>query len=157
MNVGISQMNEACIKCRDLRCEGFEFYDYENFRFCRPQIMWAFLYWEILGDGDWVKSPDNWESIDKTRTDEAYYEKPEIIHGILDERLDKCGKTRKEWVLWDVQQAMSDKGEYQSVESIYKELHPELRDVLNYLSGWRTRERTFREWIKDREKYQVKY
>ena len=136
-----------CNTCRDWRgCDGFEYYDWGDIRFCRNQVLWIIIHRDTLLNGEWVKRPEGWaDKVQKTRGHEAPFEKPEQIIAEVEARLERTGRRGKELTISQVQL-------YQD----YEELSPEVKDIINYISGFYRREKTYDQWKADRVYYKKK-
>ena len=90
-------MNELCKvgNCPGYKkCNGFEWYDYGDFRWCPFQIYWAILNAESLRVGNWPSPPEHLETDDtrKHLATEAYFVKACSVVAEVDARLTRTGK-----------------------------------------------------------------
>ena len=144
----------SCIECRDVRgCNGKEYYEYYEVKFCRPQILWIIEHWDVLLSGHWVNRPEYIDKVQKPRSYSAPFEKPEMILAEVEARLDKTGRRGKEMVIHEVQNIIAQRGEY-------RDLSPETKDIINYITGWDRRVETYDQWkagkkYKSGKKYKV--
>ena len=130
-----------CRKCRDTRyCPGTEYYDYEDIKFCRPQVFWILQNEATLSLGLWPTAPlETAVRSDKTATEATFAKAIRIIAEVRI-RLDKTG-WRGTWLRKECKDPKVEKMDY---------LSDEAKEALDYISGWRRPRRPFRFWLKDR-------
>lgn len=137
--------------CRDCQswndCIGKESYTIADVRWCRYQCRWLIENFLKVDAGNIVISQDTWpvgpketgytESPKTSHTINAHapYEKPLQIVAELHYRIDRTGKDGRLLVLEVLNQC---------------NLSNEANQALSYVSGWKRKHRSYRQWLADR-------
>ena len=134
-------MTGDCRDCRNWRgCPGREWFSYSDIQWCSHQVFWLLKYAEILHQGQWPV-PDERAEVGlhgKKVIPEAPFAKVIAIIAEVDYRLQRTGV----------------KGELLAEQAVNREkmlyLSARAKDALYYISGWKRKDRSFTDWLKDR-------
>ena len=125
-----------------------DWFSYRDIRFAREQFFFLINNLEIIKEGYWPPSPDKssateipGEAVPKSY---AYYTKPCEIAGEVEFRLNKTGDDGKTLV-HEIQELGVD---------TYEKLAPDAKNALNYISGWRRRKTSYKDFLATRNYYQ---
>jgi len=131
-------------RCDWNACEGKEYFSYGEIVYCRHQILWIIENRHTLKKGEWVATPEHIDKVQRSRSKEAPYEKALRVIGDVESRLDKCMPDRKELCFSAVDLMASQGG-------TYKDLSPNVKDIINYISGWWSKADVFTHWRSNRD------
>ncbi len=121
-----------------------EWYAPKDINFSRENMMWLIRSLGELLDGDWPASP--WGS--------SYTDIPSIGGGSKEARFVKPCQFAAEVEVRLRRTGLEGKllmAELNGGDVPYEQLSKESRDALNYISGWRRRKQSYREFKKQRE------
>lgn len=123
-----------------------DWYAPKDIKFSREQMMWLIRHLGELLDGDWPANPwgSSYTEIPSIKggSSEARFVRPCQFAAEVEVRLKLTGLEGK--------LLMAElNGGWQEVP--YEQLGKESRDALNYISGWRRRKQTYREFKMQRE------
>ena len=130
-------------RCNWNECEGKEYFSHGEIVFCRYQVLWIIEHRDTLKTGEWVATPEHIDKVQRSRSKEAPFIKAINTIGEVESRLDKCMPDRKELCFSAVDLMALQGGTFQ-------DLSPNVKDIVNYISGWWQRQAMFTKWRDDR-------
>lgn len=119
-----------------------EWWNYNEIRFTREQILWLLKYADLLREGKWIpESMGHFDfQIGKRRVKtEASFVKPALIIAEIDFRLARAGEDGQT-LQEEIESGLDD----------YDFLSTVAKSALNYIKGWRRR-RPYSQWKADRK------
>ena len=126
------------IDCRDCKrwqsCRGKGHYKYSDIRFCPHQIMWILEQADVLLDGAWPVDVALESFGQRGIAHEATFEKPEIVLGEVEKRMESTGP---------VGECLRHAAESQ--KGIWELAGPEY-NVLMYLKGKKRKLQSYAQW-----------
>ena len=128
---------DDCVKCGH-SCARRDYFSYREIRFCRVQMIFLIEHIVELGEGSWPSSPDSSSYVDlpirsRQFNDDAYFTKPTEILAEVMIRLNRTGEDGSV-LMEEIHSGLTER---------YL-LSSEARKALNYISGWRRREVSYK-------------
>ena len=129
-------IKDDCIQCKS-HCKRKDYFSYGEIRFCRVQMIFLIEHIVELGEGSWPSSPDSSSYVDlpirsRQFNDDAYFTKPTEILAEIMIRLNRTGDGSV--LMEEIHSGLTER---------YL-LGKEARKALNYISGWRRREESYK-------------
>lgn len=131
-------------------CPGKPWYSCGDIRFCRQQMIWLLVYLSALRGGLWPveeKTTGYTDSsrVQRSRNRHAYFESPCQIAAEVDIRLAQCGMDR--YLVEDLcVNGIREDDLAGKLGLDVEEVNRRVSAVLNYISGWRRKRYSYREW-----------
>jgi hypothetical protein len=132
----------SCKSWKECTTPDRDWFSYGEITWCKYQVFWLLKWEEYLGIGIWPTPESTAEAPKRTISKDAQYVNPMVVMAELRTRLEKTGL--KGDLLRD-QCKLREKVLYLSNPA---------KDALYYCSGWKRKDRSFSQWLKDRRYHQ---